>query len=189
MRKSFKIVLGLLFLVLAAGTLFIVFNIGRLNCALFNFSVIDIMSLLTSVIIGFGLTYLISVSFSRESKKNEIIEESLKDIRDDYSHLMHEFMRHRNCEVTENFRNYVLIVLKNIDREIAILKNLCIERTNMNKPIGRLIKIRFDFSFIASGDNLSTGNVISDSFIKHCSEKYYLTKQSISQCKLELYNA
>ena len=188
MRRSFKIVLGLLLVVLITGAIFIVFNIKQLNCSLFNFSIIDVMSLLTSVIIGFGLTYLISISFSKENKKNEIIEESLKDIKEDYAHLMQQLMKYRNIKVSDNFRKYILVVLKNIDKDISILMRLCSDKNHMKKSINNLIKKRSDFNYIVTGDMFLVGLEINDSYLEKCSEKYYLIKQSISQCKLELYN-
>lgn len=188
MRKSFKIVFGLLLAVLITGTVAIVLNIEQLNCSLFDFSIIEVMSLLTSVIIGFGLTYLISISFSKESKKNEIIEESLQDIKEDYTHLMQQLMKYRNTKVSDNFRKYILIVLKNIDKDISILMRLCSDKNHMKKSITNLIKKRSDFNYIVTGDMFSIGLEINDLYLEKCSERYYLIKQSITQCKLELYN-
>lgn len=187
MRKSFKIIIFLLSLVLIIGAVFSLINIKH-NNSLFNFSIIEVMSLLTSVIIGFGLTYLVSITFSKESKKNEIIEESLRDIKDDYNYLMQQFMKNRNNEITENFRNYVLIILKNIDKDISILMKLCSDKSHMKKSIKDLIKRRSDFNYISTGDMFSVGLKINDVYLEKCSEKYYFIKQTLSQCKLELYN-
>ena len=188
MRRSFKIILLLLLAVMTIGAVFIFYNIGNIKCSLFDFSIIDAMSLLTSVIIGFGLTYLVSISFSKESKKNEIIEEALKDIKDDYGHLMQQFIRMRNNNVTDNFRSYILIFLKNIDKDILILRNLCSDKKYMGAYIKKLINNRADFNYVATGDGFTSGQSVTDVFIEQCSEKYYLVKQTISQCKLELYN-
>lgn len=188
MRKSFYVVLALLLAVMVAGIVFILMNLKHITCSLFDFSIIDVMSLLTSVIIGFGLTYLVSVSFSKESKKNEIIEESLTAIKDDFAYIMQQFMKLRNNMVTDNFRSFMLLVLKNVDKDIAILMRLCAKRNNMKQPVKALIKQRSDFNYLATGDNLTTGQVLSDTFIEECSKKYYLIKQTISQCKVELYS-
>ena len=188
MRKSFKIVLVSLISILMIGSVFILCNLKYVKKSLFDFSIVEVMSLLTSVIIGFGLTYLVSVSFSRESKKNEVIEESLKDIKDDYGHLMQQFIKNRNTKITDNFRNYILMILKNIDKDISILVKLCKDKPQMKKPIKDMIKKRSDFNYAATGDLFSTGLILKDSYLDKCTEKYYLIKQALTQCKLELYN-
>lgn len=187
MRKSFKIVLFCLFFALLPGNIYIVVN--HKNIVLLQFSIVDIMSLWTSVIIGFGLTYLVSVSFSKESKKNEIVEDALKDVKGDYAYLMQQFMKFRNKIVTDNFRNYILLFLKNIDKDILILRKLCFERKNMDVAMNNLIKMRSDFHYVTTDDDFSVGIPITDSFIEKCSEKYYFVKQAITQCKLELFNS
>lgn len=188
MRKSFKIILFFIFAILITGILIICFNFEKVKCNLFQFSIIDAMSLLSSVTIGFGLTYLISISFSRESKKNEIIEESLSAIKNDFVYIMQQFIKERNAIINENKRTYFLLLAKNTDKDISILNKLCVEHKNMQKPLKKLLEERRNFHYIATGDQLVQGTVITDDFIDKCSEHYYLIKQNIFQCKIELYN-
>lgn len=187
MRKSFKVIIIFISIVLFLGIISICFNFNKIDCSLFQFSIIDAMSLLTSIIIGFGLTYLISVSFSKESKKNEIIEESLSAIKDDFTYLMQQLIKNRNLKIDENCRFYFLVLSKNTDKDIHILQDLCSNNKYMEQSILELLKSRGDFNYIVTGDNLVAGAVITDDFIEKCSEQYYLIKQNIFQCKVQLY--
>lgn len=188
MRKSFLIIFWLLIAVVICGALPICFNVARIKNSLFEFSIIDVLSFLTSVIIGFGLTYLISVSFSRESKTNEIIEESLVMIKEDFAHLMQYLMNGRNKKITESVRFHILFASKNTDKDISILKDMCEKKDFMHKPLKALLRARCDFNYIITGDNLIENQLICDSFIEKVSEQYYIIKQSIFQCKIGLYN-
>lgn len=186
MQKSFKITGLILFAIYAVCLTTAFFIKGQMRTVLFNFTIIDVMSLLTSVVIGFVLAYFISVSLPKENKKNEIIEESLKAIKDDFSYLMQQFFKSRNLEINENFRSYILILTKNIDKDIFILVQLCSEKS-MENYLENLLNYRRNFNYVATGDDLIVGNKLSDSFIESCSEKYYLIKQTLFQCKIELY--
>ncbi|MDE5613231.1 MAG: hypothetical protein K2I74_01075, partial [Treponemataceae bacterium] len=86
------------------------------------------------------------------------------------------------------FRTYILLVSKNIDKDISILNELCKNKSHIKKAVGELINCRRNFNYLLTGDNLTAGQSVTDEYIEECSNNYYLLKQYIFKCKLELYN-
>lgn len=189
MRRSFKVILFSLVTIFVAGGIVVFFNFNKTKCSLFDFSIIDVMALLTSVVIGFGLTYLISVSLSKESKRNEIAIEIINAIKDDFAFIMQQLVKRRNIIIDNNIRSYFLLLSKNTDKDIAILKEIY-EKNSYPKKIAldNLLIQRSNFNYILTGDDLVADVAISEQFVDECAKKYYLIKQALFQCKFEIYN-
>lgn len=189
MRRSFIVISFFISLILVTGGVLILVHRNQVKCFLYNFSIIEVMALLTSIVIGFGLTYLISVSLAKESKKNEVATEILSAIKDDFAFIMQQLVKNLNRNINDNIRSYFLLLSKNTDKDLSILNEIYEKNSYLkNTSLKELLKLRSDFNYILTGDNLISGITISEKFVEECSEKYYLVKQAIFRCRFEINN-
>ena len=188
MKKILYIIISIIFFFIFSSSLIILFNFSKIE-GFFSFSLVDSLTLLLSIVGGIFLTYVISISFQQETKKKDVIKEILALIKEDFSCIMQYMYKHRNEEIDENKRIFILTLQKITDKDICILKNLCEQNQIVkNDMIESLIKKRTDFMHELTGDKLIIGNIFSDDFIEKCTELYYIIKQNIIEFKFILYN-
>ena len=100
-----------------------------------------------------------------------------------------------NRELTESKQErfwyfHLYITLSKItDKDINFLKNMPFKNKVIAENISNIVKIRGDFSFILTGDNLVANQPIADVYIETCSLQYYQLKQQLMECRVNVYTA
>ncbi|WP_315601657.1 hypothetical protein [Treponema socranskii] len=187
MKKKLIILLSIQLVILAIGIIISVYNREKIYPFFFNFSLIDLLILLSSSTTGVLLTYIIAISYSKENKKNEIVEEVLSAIKRDLTHIMKCIFQNKGHRINENMRSYLLSLSNMTDKDIVILCNICKGMKHMDEPISDLKEKRANFHYFVTGDRLTNGNTVSDEYAATNMDNYYLIKQSILQCKVKLF--
>ncbi len=189
MRKSFNILIGLLGILFLIVVILSVLKWKMLKNTFFSYSFIDIVNFIATLLIGFFLTYIIAVPLQKEIKEKDILSETIIEVQKDLAAIMEYLYKIKGQMITVQQREYILTLSKITDKDINFLKNMPFKNKVIAENISNIVKIRGDFSFILTGDNLVANQPIADVYIETCSLQYYQLKQQLMECRVNVYTA
>lgn len=187
MRKSFIVLVSFLVILFLSVLWLSFWKWDMLKNTFFSYSLIDIANYITTLIVGFFLTYIIAVPFQKEIKEKDILSEAIIEVQNDLTTIMEYLYKIKGQMITDQQREYILTLSKITDKDINFLMNMSFKSKVIEKNISNIVKIRGDFSFILTGDNLVTNQPIADVYIETCSLQYYQLKQQLMECRVNLY--
>ena len=186
MQPKYKIIIYALLGILLVGIVLILFNIKKID-NFFSFSLLDLLNLLTTMIIGFFFTYIVSVSLQRETKENEVFEELLSNINEDAKKLVDILEEHCNQQISEDLRAHVLVMDGILTADVFAFRKLCIKNQKFSEnDFSEIIKTRRDFHVVLTGDYLGEGKKVSLPYLQKTLQYYYELQQHIFNFKLKM---
>lgn len=187
MRKSFNVLIGFLLILFLIVVILSVFKWNVLRSTFFSYSFIDIVNFVATLLIGFFLTYIIAVPLQKEIKEKDILSEAIIEVQKDLATIMEYLYEIKGQVITVQQREYILTLSKIIDKDISFLKNMSFRNKVIEGNISNIVKIRGDFSYILTGDNLVVNQALPDVYLEACSLQYYQLKQQLMECRVNLY--
>ena len=118
MRKKYTLILISLG-ILCFGTLLISFIYRNRITSFFDFSLLDCVNFLATMIIGFIFSYTISVSLQSETKKNTIYEESLSAASETARKIITYLENNSNKTITLEMRMHILAMFQILSADIG----------------------------------------------------------------------
>ena len=187
MRKSFIVLVSFL-VILFLGVLWLsVWKWDMLKNTFFSYSFIDIANYITTLLVGFFLTYIITVPFQKEIKEKDILSEAIIEVQNDLTTIMEYLYKKKGERITNQKRNHILTLSKITDQDIVFLKEISLKNKTIKKNIENILTIRREFSYTLTGDCLIVKKILSDKYIDSCSKEYYQLKQQLMECRVNLY--
>lgn len=153
----------------------------------YSFSIIDVVSVLSTIVIGTFLSYAISISFQKEEHVNAIAEEALSVLQNDFDTIVQYLDKNKGKTVTKPIRQQILAFQKTCDMDMNVLLTVCKSSKNTEKTKDELKNSRSNFSYKLTGDDIDIGKRINDGYIDACMDNYHFVKQSIFRFKVSLY--
>jgi len=187
MPKSFWVSLSFILLILAGAGVILWLRPECIDAFFFQFSLLDCVNALISVVIGFYITYSISISFQNQFKKNEIIVDALDMLHADLSELMKKLQKIDGNPLTQVDMNRVTLFFRIARNDLKIAINLCEGKSLVSKELSGIQKGISELDKAVTNDDFYLGNKLSETYHTNCIEKYYTLKNHIFQCKNRMF--
>jgi hypothetical protein len=187
MRKDAYIAGSIISGILLAAAIAILCNIDKFGTAFFQFTLMDSVNLLVSIVIGFYVTYSISVSFQNQFKKNEIIVDALDMLHTDLSALMNKLQTIDGQPLTQVDMNRVTLFFRIARNDLKIAIDLCGKKSFVSKELSDIQIGISELNQSVTDKDFYLGSTLSEVYHTNCIEKYYKLKNHIFQCKNKMF--
>lgn len=152
----------------------------------FDYTLLDCVNLIATLIIGFVFTYTISVSLQVESKKNEVFEECLSSASENARNIITYIENNSNQIITNEIRMHILSMFNVLSVDIGTFTSLYKNTEPLSKEQKELLQRRKDFNNALTGDALLIGKTITAQYINKNIKAFYYLQNSFFKCKLQL---
>lgn len=185
MRKNYILILFSLG-VLCIGTLIISLIWKDEISSFFDFSLLDCVNFLATMIIGVAFSYTISVSLQAETKKNTIYEESLSAASETARNIITYLENNSNKVITPEMRIHILAMFQILSADIGTYTLMCKNNNTLTNEQSELLKKRKNFNHVLTGDGLIVGKKVSEKYIYQNIKAFYDMQNCFFKCKLQL---
>ena len=152
----------------------------------FDYTLLDCVNLVATLIIGFVFTYTISVSLQAESKKNEILQECLSSVSENARNIIKYLEEYNNKIITNEIRMHILSMFQVLSADIATYIQFCKNKKQLTIAQNELAQKRKDFNNILTGDSLAINKLITEQYLYKNIKAFYNLQNCIFKCRLEL---
>lgn len=174
-------------LVLAAIIVLPIFQIDFGFDSFFSFTIIDIATLLITVVLGFCVTYFVSVVVAKRQRKHDVMNEVYEMYQESIKSIISKVYALKNQVLTKENRDWFLASFTAARNNFDILMTLYEDE-----------KIKIDSSFetsfsnfqeiIVSEDFIENKKVFNDLYVIRCMNAYSIAKRELFKTKLRLHN-
>lgn len=185
-KRYIAILITLGFLCLGTLILSLIFKDNIKN--FFDYTLLDCVNIVSTLIIGFVFTYTISVSLQAESKKNEIFQECLSSASENARKIIIYLEENSNKTITNEIRMHILTMFQVLSADIATYIKLCPNKNQLTAVQNELLQKRKDFNNFLTGDALAINKLITEKYLYKNIKAFYNLQNCIFKCKLELNN-
>lgn len=183
-KRYIAILIALGLLCLTTFILSLIFKDNIKN--FFDYTLLDCVNLLATLIIGFVFTYTISVSLQAESKKNQIFEECLSSASENARNIITYLEENTNKTITNEIRMHILSMFQVVSADISTYIQLCKNNNQLTAAQKELLQKRKDFNNFLTGDALAINKILSEQYLYKNLKAFYNFQNCIFKCKLEL---
>lgn len=153
----------------------------KIEQSFFSFSLVDIINLLITFIIGIAFTYFVTIEFQCETRKIDFTLNFFSMLENKMSDLIAFIGSDKKKSITKEFREIVLFKAKIIDVDFSLCNNF---PTKLNLPeITSIISARRNFSRAITGDWLVVNGKKVSSDINECINAYSQVQRCITEYK------
>lgn len=183
MRKGIKSILWIsIILVLISILLCICFKDSFDVNNFFSFSIIDVLSIIFTVLIGIILTYYISL----QQKKGDILTKALDEFVESAEEALSAYCNVTNKDLTVEERLLILKYLQMARLNFAVIKKNEQKDKDFKEKVGELKNQLGVFTASLSGDSLVVGKKISIKEMNEAMSSFLAVKNNVIKMKLSL---
>jgi len=168
----------------------IIFFWNSIKCSFFTFSLMDILNVISTILIGIVVTYYFSYTFSNSAKRLEIIVENLNSFQDYYVNIITTISNLNKKKISRELKQHLLRLFKFASNESYNLKKYLLieidDKEFLNKNFSEIDEEHITLKEIITDAPFEI-NQITENDIKYSTEHFYIIKQKIQQIKLHLY--
>lgn len=153
----------------------------------YSFTIIDIATLLITVVLGFCVTYFVSVVVTKRQRKHDVMNEVYEMYQEAIKSIISKVYSLKNQVLSKEVRDWFLASFTATRNNFDILMTLYKDE-----------KIKIDSSFetsfsnfqetIISEDFIADKKVFDDLYVIRCMNAYSIAKRELFKTKLQLHN-
>jgi len=163
---------------------------SSIKCSFFSYSLMDMLYVVCTILIGFIVTIYFSHTFSNSAKRLEIIVENLNNFQDYYVSIIKTISDINRSQISIETKKHLLKLFKFASIELNFLKEFLLNEIDdiefINKIFSEIEKEHFSLKEVIT-DTPFVINQITEIDINYSTEHFYLIKQKIQKIKLRLY--
>lgn len=168
----------------------ILFSIFKWNIGFSDFycvSIIDIALFVVTIILGFCVTYYISVVVVKKQKKHDVILEALDVFHNSLITVMEKIYNSKDKVLTEDTRNWFLVTFTMIRNNYEIVVDLYAKGKIAMQDSFEMFFSDFQEKVVPE-DFIPNHKKFDDNYIALCINSYAILKRAIFNCKLSLHD-